>query len=125
MTDQHASKNVVILDEDRDVAELIQAVLIDEGFVVGAFEGGKRDQAVEARHERRRRRDVAEVHDEQARARQHQGGAGRSRESGQVLHVRQVRDDERVEPSALDVRPYARKAPADRFGTKRHACRAC
>ena len=37
LTDQHASKNVVILDEDRDVAELIQAVLIDEGFVVSCL----------------------------------------------------------------------------------------
>lgn len=35
--DQHPSKSVVILDEDRDVAELIQAVLIDEGFEVSCL----------------------------------------------------------------------------------------
>ena len=35
----HAKKRVVVLDDDRDVAEVIQTILIDEGFAVSCLYG--------------------------------------------------------------------------------------
>ena len=35
----NAKKRVVVLDDDRDVAEVIQTILIDEGFAVSCLYG--------------------------------------------------------------------------------------